>query len=239
MNVSEHLSVTAPDNMTFEQAASMPAVYSTAIYCLLDASKLDEGMVQSILIHSAAGSVGITAIRIAQMVGAEDAFVSYRHSLGLAASAVNIGVIGDIGYYIMMEAELLDCLKFMLKRSRPTQHDTAVRRDCGKKQSTRAGTFCYVQSWQVWTGLRSLLPITAPKNRKPWRRDPRMLVYRNLKQGSGAEATLADSTSPAGEELSRSLRDIVSNMAMLRSDEAATLLAREVGRTLFGFHEAG
>ncbi|KAK7696673.1 hypothetical protein SLS64_014327 [Diaporthe eres] len=52
-----------------------------------------------------------------------DAFVSYRHSLGLAASVVNIGVVGDVGYvsenpsvldslratgqYIMREPELL------------------------------------------------------------------------------------------------------------------------------------
>lgn len=45
MIVSEHLCVTAPDTMTFEQAASMPVVYSTAIYCLLDAARLTEGMV--------------------------------------------------------------------------------------------------------------------------------------------------------------------------------------------------
>lgn len=45
MIVSEHLCVTAPDNMTFEQAASMPVVYSTAIYCLLDAARLAKGMV--------------------------------------------------------------------------------------------------------------------------------------------------------------------------------------------------
>lgn len=47
MDVSEHLCVTAPDTMTFEDAASMPVVYSTAIYCLLDAARLAKGMVST------------------------------------------------------------------------------------------------------------------------------------------------------------------------------------------------
>lgn len=48
MDVSEHLCVTAPDTVTFEQAASMPVVYSTAIYCLLDAARLVKGMVSTV-----------------------------------------------------------------------------------------------------------------------------------------------------------------------------------------------
>lgn len=77
-----------PDDMTFEQAATLPVVYSTVIFGLLDKAGLTKGMVssnhdgegcddtddkifeQSILIHSAAGGVGIAAIQIAQMVGA-------------------------------------------------------------------------------------------------------------------------------------------------------------------------
>lgn len=183
-----------------------------------------------------------------------DAFVSYRHSLGLAASVVNIGVVGDVGYvsenpsvldslrgtgqYIMREPELLDCLELMLKRSGPASSDrTSARGVDSKIQAlTRPGTFRYVQSSQLGTGLRSLLPITSPNNRTPWRRDPRMLVYRNIEQGAGAGAdTAASGDSASGEELSRFLRDIASDMALLKSGEAAALLAREVGRTLLGF----
>lgn len=184
-----------------------------------------------------------------------DAFVSYRHSLGLVASVVNIGVVGDVGYvsenpsvleslratgqYIMREPELLDCLELMLKRSGPaSSHDTtgARRVDRGNKDQAAAhpGTFRYVQPSQLGTGLRSLLPITSPNNRTPWRRDPRMLVYRNVEQGAGADAT-APGDSASGEELSRFLRDVASNMELLRSGDAAVLLAREVGRTLLGF----
>lgn len=178
-----------------------------------------------------------------------DAFVSYRHSLGLAASVVNIGVVGDVGYvsenpavldslratgqYIMREPELLECLELMLRRSGPASspHGMPSREE---QQATRPGTFRYAQPSQLGTGLRSLLPITAPNNRTPWRRDPRMLVYRNVEHGAsgaGADAASGDS----GEELSRFLRDISSSMALLKSEEAAALLAREVGRTLLGF----
>lgn len=45
MVVSEHLCVTAPDTLTFEEAASMPVVYCTVIYSLLDAARLADGMV--------------------------------------------------------------------------------------------------------------------------------------------------------------------------------------------------
>lgn len=177
-----------------------------------------------------------------------DAFVSYRRSLGLAASAVNIGVVGDIGYvsenpavldslratgqYIMREPELLDCLELMLRRSGPP----APRGGGDQEATRRPGSFRYSQQSQLGTGLRSLLPITAPNNRTPWRRDPRMLVYRNVEQGAGTTSSADHAGSSAGaEELSRFLRDIASSMALLRSGEAAALLAREVGRTLLGF----
>ncbi|PYH92913.1 putative polyketide synthase [Aspergillus ellipticus CBS 707.79] len=51
-------------SMTFEQAAALPCVYATAAMALID-------KVQSVLIHSACGGVGLAAIQIAQMVGAE------------------------------------------------------------------------------------------------------------------------------------------------------------------------
>lgn len=182
-----------------------------------------------------------------------DAFVSYRHSLGLAASVVNIGVVGDVGYvsenpsvldslratgqYIMREPELLDCLELMLKRSGPASSGgTAARQDNGNTQaSTRPGTFRYVQPSQLGTGLRSLLPVTSTNNRTPWRRDPRMLVYRNIEQGAGAGADAASGDPASGEELGGFLRDVASDMELLQSGEAAALLAREVGRTLLGF----
>ncbi|OCL09857.1 hypothetical protein AOQ84DRAFT_403376 [Glonium stellatum] len=58
-----------PDEISFEDAASLPCVYSTAIHGLYDRARLEKD--ESILIHAAAGGVGQAAIQLAQLVGAE------------------------------------------------------------------------------------------------------------------------------------------------------------------------
>lgn len=45
LQVSDTLCVKMPDTLTFEEGASMLAVYCTAIYCLLDVGRLARGMV--------------------------------------------------------------------------------------------------------------------------------------------------------------------------------------------------
>lgn len=57
-----------PENMSFEVAASVPGVFCTAYYSLIDLAHLSEG--ESVLIHGAAGGVGTAAIIIAQSIGA-------------------------------------------------------------------------------------------------------------------------------------------------------------------------
>ncbi|ROW06904.1 hypothetical protein VMCG_04176 [Cytospora schulzeri] len=63
------LCVKIPDQLTDEEAATMPVVYVTVLMFLVEKWKLEKG--QSILIHSAAGGVGICAINVAQWLGAE------------------------------------------------------------------------------------------------------------------------------------------------------------------------
>ncbi|KAJ5832327.1 hypothetical protein N7474_000638 [Penicillium riverlandense] len=58
-----------PENMPWEVAASIPAVFCTAYYSLVDLGHLEQG--ESILIHAAAGGVGQAAIIIAQRIGAK------------------------------------------------------------------------------------------------------------------------------------------------------------------------
>lgn len=53
-----------PDDWSLEEAASIPVVYSTALYALIVRGQLREG--DKVLIHSAAGGVGQAAIRICQ-----------------------------------------------------------------------------------------------------------------------------------------------------------------------------
>ncbi|KAK8167444.1 polyketide synthase [Phyllosticta citribraziliensis] len=58
-----------PADMSFEVAASIPVVYNTAYYGLVDLGRLTRG--ERVLIHAAAGGVGQAAIQLAYMIGAE------------------------------------------------------------------------------------------------------------------------------------------------------------------------
>ena len=61
--------VRVPDNMSFEVAATILIVYSTAYFSLLGIGRLTRG--EKVLIHAAAGGVGQAAVGLAQMVGVE------------------------------------------------------------------------------------------------------------------------------------------------------------------------
>ncbi|KAM0470501.1 hypothetical protein ACHAPX_009867 [Trichoderma viride] len=63
------LVVKIPNNISFEEAATVPCVYATAIHALINLGGLREGM--SVLVHSACGGVGIAALNICKMMGAE------------------------------------------------------------------------------------------------------------------------------------------------------------------------
>ncbi|KAF6790728.1 polyketide synthase [Colletotrichum sojae] len=61
--------VRIPDNMSFEQAATIPMVFATAYYGLYDTGRLSKG--EAVLIHAATGGVGQAAVMLAQHRGAE------------------------------------------------------------------------------------------------------------------------------------------------------------------------
>lgn len=58
-----------PETLTDEQAASIPSAFLTAQYALHHLAKLKSG--ERVLIHAAAGGVGLAAVQLAQRVGAE------------------------------------------------------------------------------------------------------------------------------------------------------------------------
>ncbi|WP_435178370.1 type I polyketide synthase [Actinacidiphila sp. bgisy145] len=58
-----------PAGWTFEQAAAVPVVYLTAYYGLVDLGRLGAG--ERVLIHAAAGGVGMAAVQLATHLGAE------------------------------------------------------------------------------------------------------------------------------------------------------------------------
>jgi NADPH:quinone reductase-like Zn-dependent oxidoreductase/thioesterase domain-containing protein/acyl carrier protein len=72
---ASHLTIPAdfvlpkPARLTHEQAATIPVAFMTAWYALHNLGKIQRG--EKILIHAATGGVGLAAIQIAQLAGAE------------------------------------------------------------------------------------------------------------------------------------------------------------------------
>ncbi len=58
-----------PDEWSFVQAASVPTVFLTAFYGLVDLAGLQRG--ERVLVHAAAGGVGMAAVQLARHLGAE------------------------------------------------------------------------------------------------------------------------------------------------------------------------
>jgi polyketide synthase 12/myxalamid-type polyketide synthase MxaB len=85
------LVVPKPIGWTFEEAASVPVAFVTAWYCLRTVAQLRAG--ERVLIHAAAGGVGMAAVQIARALGAEvfataGTPTKRAHVLALGAGAV-------------------------------------------------------------------------------------------------------------------------------------------------------
>ncbi len=63
------LLVKVPDGWSFTQAASVPIVFLTAYYALNDLARVQPG--ERLLVHAAAGGVGMAAVQLARHLGAE------------------------------------------------------------------------------------------------------------------------------------------------------------------------
>ena len=67
--VSTYSIAKVPLGLSLEQASALPMVFLTVLYALRDQAKLKDG--DRILIHSAAGGVGLAAVQYAKCVGAK------------------------------------------------------------------------------------------------------------------------------------------------------------------------
>ncbi len=81
---SESALVMKPDNVTFEQAASVPVAAFTALQGLRDKGHLQPG--QKVLINGAAGGVGTFAVQIAKSFGADVTAVCSTRNVDMVRS---------------------------------------------------------------------------------------------------------------------------------------------------------
>ncbi|HEY5149348.1 MAG TPA: SDR family NAD(P)-dependent oxidoreductase, partial [Mycobacterium sp.] len=83
-----------PDGWTFEQGAGTPIVFLTAYYALTDLSGLHSG--QRVLVHAAAGGVGMAAVQLARHRGAEVFATGSRGKWeAITALGVDAGHVAD------------------------------------------------------------------------------------------------------------------------------------------------
>ena len=176
-----------------------------------------------------------------------DAFVQYRHSLGLPASVLDIGAMEDVGYlsqntsvldkfhatsyHMLHEQDLLDSLQLMIDRSDPPKQSRSSASTAAAANASSTKRIGYLNRSQLGIGIRSTLPLSAPGNHIQWKKDPRMAVYRNL-ESLGAQ--ISDSISK-DEGLKRLLRDASKNPTLLDHPDSVAFLAKETGSTLFAF----
>jgi myxalamid-type polyketide synthase MxaB len=92
-----HLVVPIPTGCSFEAASTIPTVFFTAHHALLRMARLKKG--ERVLIHAAAGGVGLAAIQLAQHVGAE---------IFATASPAKWGCLKNQGIVHVMNSRTLD-----------------------------------------------------------------------------------------------------------------------------------
>ncbi|MFF0488557.1 SDR family NAD(P)-dependent oxidoreductase [Nocardia sp. NPDC004068] len=89
--VTDHrLLAPVPESWSFAQAASVPVAFLTAWYALVRLARLRPG--QKVLVHAASGGVGMAAVQIGQLLGAE---VFATASTGKWAAVRELGLTDD------------------------------------------------------------------------------------------------------------------------------------------------
>ncbi|KFY38193.1 hypothetical protein V494_04450 [Pseudogymnoascus sp. VKM F-4513 (FW-928)] len=162
----------------------------------------------------------------------QDAFVQYRHFLGLPASVLDVGVMADIGYvsqnisvennmratgmWFLNEKDLLDALHLSILTSQPSTSTNASK---------------YTSMAQLGIGFRSTKTLSEPSNRVLWRRDKRMTVYRNMEDST----VFTNTTSGKHDELNTLMAGVEADPALLSTSEIVHALTREIGITVYRF----
>uniref|UniRef100_A0A0B7KGY7 Uncharacterized protein n=1 Tax=Bionectria ochroleuca TaxID=29856 RepID=A0A0B7KGY7_BIOOC len=153
-----------------------------------------------------------------------DSFVQYRAGLGLAASTIALGAVFGVGY-VSESAELIHQMKatgyHALRETDILDALTAATAPASPRALFWDGS---ADPRTFALGIRSLLPLTSPNCRVPWRRDPRFAVYRNESDG-GSGAGAGD----AGDGIKGFLSQARENPDALSTPEAADFLARAIG----------
>ena len=152
-----------------------------------------------------------------------DSFVQYRQNLGLPASVIDVGVMGDVGY-VSQNAAMLEALRTSSAHTLGESDLLSAVSMAIKSSTPRPMTDTpYCNRSQLAIGMASTKLMTDPSNRSVWKRDLRMALYRNR------TASKDSGPSNASEGLKEFLSAISSDPEVLDQKENADFLTREIG----------
>lgn len=159
-----------------------------------------------------------------------DAFVQYRHALGLVASVVDIGPVDDVGFvartsgslanivehaYLVGEQDFLNVLQL------------AVTPRLAQK-CERQATYCNPKQLGLIPACK--LSITDPSNTTIWKRDARMAIYRNISQ-----VATAAGESEASDPVRAFMSSLLADPGKLDDPESPELLTLAIGARVSAF----
>ena len=164
-----------------------------------------------------------------------DAFLHFRHGLGLPAAVLDIAAIGDVGYVasnknvaerlgralarFMTEGDFLRCLHLAVERS-SSKYISPI---------PTTSTVAFEEAAQVVLYNDTALPLSDPRNTTSWRRDPRLSVFRNYQGGA------VQDTEMGSEGLRSFLGSLSSEPERLDDPSTVTFFAQEISRRIFAF----
>ncbi|KAI0426766.1 acyl transferase domain-containing protein [Xylaria sp. FL1042] len=172
-----------------------------------------------------------------------DAFVQFRHGLGLPASVLDVGAVGDVGFvaerpdlirffqttshHFLREQDVLDAFELAIHKSPP---------------SPRGQHHEFISDAQIALAMRSTTPLSSPQNRNVWKRDARLGLYHVIE----AQAAEDDQNLPVADKAEEidgaTAKDMTKMIATAEQDPAVLTqpafienLARRIGVVLFTF----
>jgi aryl carrier-like protein len=163
-----------------------------------------------------------------------DAFVQYRHRLGLPASVLDLGVVEDHGYMsrsaeltanfknwgaqTVQEQDLLDAVQLSIESSMPSP----TKKDTSK--TSFLDSVEYVERSQLILGLKTSKRLSDPSTRVRWRRDRRMSIYHNDSYTDVQSENRADYA-----ELEALLKNVSDDPTILANDQNVRILIHAIG----------
>ena len=146
-----------PPKLKFTEAAAIPIVFSTAYQALIHLAKINAG--EKVLIHAAAGGVGLAAIQIAQQVGAE--------IYATASSQEKHAYLRSLGVNHIYNSRTLDYADEILRDTQGQGVDIVLNSLSGEGFIAKTVSACHQEARFVEIGKRDIWPKEAMHDVRP------------------------------------------------------------------------